>query len=300
MRVTILLLVLAFITFACSNKEKSVQSSADSTSTSLNMVAPPSLDSAIFIAEAAQFTDSKDVYTPLHLQRGKSSTEAFEKLDTLNVKNDGNVRRKSLSLAHAGNYFYLKGLDTVLLFDRSHQFVGKSFLKSVDYVDDSVESQFVAVYDLPKGADIAKGFAYCVSNQFPIKRVDNFEAQEINDTELNKKIAKVLKLGKADGWVMHHIKTMPSGNIYSIASKDTRSLIAETTSSGTTVLKEVNNEYHFGNMVPLPLHSNGKPLMLISYFFPETDGGGNFTAAFNGTAYHEVQYSRVPLKQLEP
>jgi hypothetical protein len=283
---------------ACSSKDTTQKSTADSVSNvNAAFIAPPTLDSALFIAEATYSPSSMEFFTPLHLQAGKENTEPYEKLDSTSVSTQGEVTRKELALSEANKYFYLKGLDTLSFFGADHKLIVKAPLSGVSYIEDGVSEDFVGVYKVPQGATV-NGTVYCVSNQFSVAKAPDFSAQEITDPELNKKIAKELKAKSADGWVMHHMKTMPSGTIYSIVTKETRSLIVETKPTAMSILKEVNNDYHFGNMIPLPISVNNKPLMLISYYVPETDMAGNFTAAFDGSGYHEVHYSRVPLNKL--
>jgi hypothetical protein len=295
---SIFTLSLVFLLLACSNKETSDQSDNSTSTAKIDFVAPPSLDTALFIAEATYSPATMEFYTTIHLQTGKEPAEPYEKLDSTTTQKNGDVTRKELPIAEANKYFYLKGLDTLSFYNKDHKLIANVPLTGVSYMEDGVSEDFVAVYKVQNPVTVTDNFVYCVSNQYPVKTVSDFSSAEVTDEALNKKIAKELKVKSADGWVMHHIKTMPSGNIYSIVTKETRSLIVETTPAGMSILKEVNNDYHFGNMFPLPMTVNNKPLLLISYYVPETDLSGNFTASFNGTGYHEVHYNRVPLNQL--
>jgi hypothetical protein len=293
-----LIITLAFIiTIGCASKDTSVQSNNDSLSVQSNVTeAPPLLDSAVFIAEATYASDTHEFYTPVFAK--KEGTDAYEKLDSTKATTSNGITRNTLSRNDAQQYFYLKGIDNVMLYDKNNQLIGNATLDRIDYVDDDTESEFVAVYKPATQVAPKDGFAYCISNEYTISRVPGFSSETLTDANVNSRIAKELKLNGTSGWVMNHLKIMPSGNIYSIVTKDTRSLIVETTPSAVVVLKEVNNDYHFGNMIPLPILSNGKPVLLISFYVPESDITGNFTAIYNGSVYHEVHYSRVPLKDI--
>jgi hypothetical protein len=98
--------------------------------------------------------------------------------------------------------------------------------------------------------------------------------------------------------VMHHLKVLPEGNIYSTVSNDTSSMLIETIERNPSVMQEGADDFYFGNITPLPVNVHGKPLMLVDFYVPETDITGTFVSAFNGTTYEAAAHNRIGIDLL--
>jgi hypothetical protein len=62
------------------------------------------------------------------------------------------------------------------------------------------------------------------------------------------------------------------------------------------ILNQQLNDYHYLNILPLPIHMNDKPLLLISAGYPSSDILWDYLAAFDGATYEPIDYNRIHAK----
>lgn len=310
MRYLIVFLVLVFF-FSCSNQEKVNQKTSGADSVvhqTLSQVLTDSSgtdtlfqilqttwalsDSAFFMGFANYFTSTQEFYVSLHAKTDSAYNYAEAKLDSTIYEEDG-VSRKRLGLQEGRSLFFLNGMDTILIFNRAHHIIAKTTLTHIEYFSDMISGEFVAVYKADRPVKMEGGPWYCMSAGIRPPFEPVFSSEEINDLDLNARIAKRLKSDLSKDWKMQHVRVMPSGSIFSTASVDTTSFLLETTEGKIRILKQVNNDYHFGQIVPVPVTVNDKPLILIAYYFPETDVEGYFLSAYNKGAYEPMHYNRL-------
>jgi hypothetical protein len=303
MRVRFIAIVtIGSFTFSCSPQSDSTPpiDTAIQDTTSLSRMAigtaATSMDSTVYIGAAGYFPDTKEFYIPLYYRLESDNYVDPEKLDSIISEKEGNVRKR-LPLAEAVKEFYLEEMEHVLLFNSDNEFLGRLSLKRVEYMEDQISSQFVAVYPAIKLAHNPDDLHYAVSANYSPLPKDSFDVEELEDVALDTAVLHGVNLAQSSRCVTNHFKVLPAGNIYSILSNDTVSLLTETIDNHTTVLQE-GDDFHFGNIMPLPISVYGKPIILVYYYVPETDVTGNFISAFNGTSYEGASYGRVKLDLL--
>jgi hypothetical protein len=64
------------------------------------------------------------------------------------------------------------------------------------------------------------------------------------------------------------------------------------------ILNEEKDNFHYLNILPVPIQVNGKPLLLISAGYPSSDVLWDYLAAFDGAAYQAMDYNRIHSKAL--
>jgi hypothetical protein len=306
MRYCVFLCLLAFVV-SCSTKEianqnintdtvKVVSLPIDTTfsDTLVHTLTSPwnPTDSAFFVGYANYFPTTKEFYVSLYAQTDSAFNEARANLDSV-IFNEDEVVRQRLSLQMGKKYFYLHGMDTVMLCNRSHQIIAKTVLSHIEYFADMISGEFVAVYKYDKPVKDEEGPWYCMSASYKQPIDKGFSSTAVVDQDLNARIAKRLKSDTTKDWTIQHVRIMPTGKILTTASLDTMSYLLETSEGKIRILKQVSNDYHFGNFLPLPFMINDKPLLLMSYSNPDSDLEGDFLFSYNGKTYEPVELNRM-------
>jgi hypothetical protein len=299
--------LLSFL-FSCSSKDRtnqdltSVESDVNNTlldtlSSDEEHVDPPNLDSTVYIGRVNYFEATNEFYIPLYYRVESNYNVDRNRLDSVVYKDnveDGVVRTR-LNREEAKKRFYLEGMDSLIIYGASHKKSSRIPIARVELLDQAISSEFVAVYPVSDGISQEGYPYYAIGTNGKVPVVENFSTQELSDIELNQKIIGNLKLKTSGIWVMHHIKVMPSGNVYSTVSDETHSYIVESTSDTSKVLKAETDDYRFDTVFPVPIMVKGKPLLLVSFSVPESDVTGDFVSYYNGTSYEVVNYNRVLL-----
>jgi hypothetical protein len=249
-------------------------------------------DSAFFVGYANYFPTTKEFYVSLYAKTDSAFDEARANLDSM-IFNEDQVMRQRLSLEKGKQYFYLNGMDTVMLCNRAHQIMAKTVLSHIEYFADMISGEFVAVYKYDKPIKHEEGPWYCMSASYKQPVDKDFSSTPVVDADLNARIAKRLKSDTTQNWTIEHVRIMPSGKILTTASLDTMSYLLETAEGKIRILKQVSNDLHFGNFLPLPFMINEKPLLLMSYSIPDSDVMGDLLLSFNGKTYEPVELNRM-------
>jgi hypothetical protein len=303
MRHLIISIVFVFL-FSCSVKETTTQNVADTinhgeivadtasfTTVSIRDTTKTS-DSVFFIGFANYFATTKEFYVSLYSKTDSAYEHATEKLDSIIYDEDAIVRKR-LPIAEAETYFNLQGTDTLLIYTRKHKLIALSTMTRVEHFSDMISGEFVGVYKIARPVNMDDAPWYCISAGFREPLVPQFSSLEVNDNDLDNRIAKRLKSDTLKNWTMQHVRVTPSERIYSIASLENESYLLETAEGKIRILKQVSNDYHFKYILPIPIMVNGKPLMIVSYNVPESDVEGDLLLAYNGNKYEPVDDGRA-------
>jgi hypothetical protein len=294
-------IILLVVAGSCVSKESATQeianspagdtlsSGRDSTNDHLS-----NLDSTILISYASYFSATKEFGVILHYQAGSDNFVDADKLDSTTYSSESLVRKR-LPIAEARKEFYLQGMDTVSFYNSKHIFITKAALTRVELIDEETSSYFAAIYKADKAIADETAIYYCVSSDFKGSFAPDFSSTEVNDAALNTRIIIALKLDASQNWVMYHVKVMPSGKILSSVSIDTQSFIVETSEQHVGIVKQVDNDYYFTTILPVPVLVNNHPVFLVSFSVPETDVYGDYLMAFNGKGHEAVEYNRLKL-----
>jgi hypothetical protein len=265
-------------------------------------------DSTYYIGYVDYFPDTREFYTALFYREGHEYPEEDlleSKLDSLIVSDDDWARER-LPMDEAKKLLVLSGLDTLLIFNRDHQAVCRCPLTRVEYLWNGMESYFIAIF---KANDDFQGQTeelYGVSADFPFDNMTRFMSEEISDASFNEYLIKTLNVGRDHDWDMRHYRVTPPTSTfsimstYSMESNEAQSYLTCFEKNSVSILNEEHDNYHFVNILPLPMQMNGKPLLLITAGYPSSDVLWDYLAGFNGTRYEAIDYNRVHLKEVSP
>lgn len=268
----------------------------------------PGFDSTFFIGYVDYFTDTREFYTTLFYREGREYPDddlLESKLDSVIVF-DEDWGRERLPFEEAKKLLVLSGLDTLLIFNRRNEPICRCPLKRVEYLWNGMESYFVAVFTSPSDFSGQSEELYGISAEFPDTGFESFYSEELTDTAFNEFLIKKLKISPARDWDMRHYRITPHEAMYSIMSSysmdlnEGRSYLTYFEKNRARILNEEQDNYHFLNILPIPVHVNGMPLLLISAGYPSSDVMWDYLAKFDGNRYEAIDYNRVHLNELSP
>ena len=103
---------------------------------------------------------------------------------------------------------------------------------------------------------------------------------------------------------MRHYRVEPHSSIYSILSSyspgtgDVMSYLALQENDAVQILNEELNNFQYLNILPVPIHMNGRPLLLISAGYPSSDVLWDYLAGFDGTGYEAIDDNRIHIQNI--
>ncbi len=260
-----------------------------------------SQDSSFYIGYVDYFPETKEFYTNLYYKKGHEypDEELLEsKLDSVIVLED-DWGRERLPMEEAKKLLVLSGLDTVFIYNRQNHLVCTAALTRVEYLWNGLESFFVGVFKSDSKFLQQTEELYGVSAGHSNLMRSSFASEEIHDEGLNKTLIEKLHLDPALEWDMRHFRMKPENRIYSVLSfysmdsNEGQSYLTSYENNDVKILNREINNYHFLNILPLPIEVNGKPLLLISAGYPSSDVLWDFLAGFDGTGYQAIDYNRI-------
>ena len=306
-----MVLTLSALTLACAHNDAGqayLKSPARSNPATGHPSENPSVpDSTFYIGYVDYFPETKEFYTALFYKDGHEypDEELLEsKLDSV-ISFDDDWGRERLPMEEAKKLLVLSGLDTLSIFNRKHQMISKSPLARVEYLWNGLESYFIAVYKSDGSLTAQTEELYGISSHYAGLIGNSFMTEEISDQKLNDFVLKKLKVSGPVDWDMRHYRITPPSSTYSIISSysmesnEALSYLTTLESDDIRILNEEVNNFHFLNILPVPIHINGKPLLLISAGYPSSDVIWDYLASFNGSAYDAIDFNRVNVKHVD-
>ncbi|HET9486398.1 MAG TPA: hypothetical protein VFO54_03145 [Chryseosolibacter sp.] len=266
------------------------------------------LDSTFYIGYVDYFPETKEFYTALFYKDGYEYPDEDlleSKLDSV-ILSDDDWGRERLPMEEARKWLMLSGMDTLCIYNRSHKLISRSSLRRIEYLWNGLESYFVAVYGSDGKLDEQTEELYGISAHYSSLLRPSFTSEEFADAHLNDYVVKKLNVSRALDWDIRHYRTAPPETTYSVISSYTMqtneafSYLTSLEKNTVQILnKEVNN-YHFLNILPLPIKTHGRPLLLISAGYPSSDVLWDYLAGYDGKSYETVDFNRVHVKTVEP
>jgi hypothetical protein len=312
MRIAMLLSLLG-IALGCAHKDpgkSNIKLSGRNATTAPEILNPEavdaSFDSTFYIGYVGYFPETKEFYTALFYKEGYENVdeEILEpKFDSV-IISDVDWGRERLPMEEADKMLVLSGLDTIYIYNRRHQLISKAPLSRVEYLWNGLESYFIGVFKCGGTVTEQAEALYGISYNYPGFNASSFSAEEIEDDKLNKSLIGKLNIDPAMNWNMRHFRTKPHEATYSIISSyamdsnEAQSYLTAIENSEVTILNQEFNNFHFLNILPLPMEVNDKPLLLISAGYPSSDVLWDYLAAFDGTTYEVVDYNRINPKAI--
>lgn len=281
-------------------------SGIDNENTDLQTAA--TFDSTFYIGYVDYFPETREFYTALFYQEGHEYPDEDlleSKLDSAIVF-DEDWGRERLPLDEASKMLVLAGLDTLAIYNRKHESICRCPLTRVEYLWNGLESYFIAVFQSDGTFPGQTEELYGISADFPRGNLTAISAQEITNSKLDHALLKRLNLSKVLPWEMRHYKISPADNMFSIVSSysmDTnlsQSYLTISENDTSLILNEEINNYHYLNILPVPVAMNGKPLVLISAGYPSSDVLWDYLAGFDGSRYEAIPFNRIHLRDISP
>jgi hypothetical protein len=313
MKRIIFVLGLLCISIACAHKDagKSVlklsgNTSAPEVTTAQEEKVNAYFDSTLYIGYVDYFPETQEFFTALFFKDGFDEPDEemlASKLDSL-IFSEEDWSRERLPMKEAQRMLVLSGLDTIYIFNRRHQLVSKATLSRVEYLWDGMEGYFIGVFDGDKEFSVQTEELYGISSHYLPLRVPAFSCDEIEDEKLNNKLLGKLHIDPFANWDMRHFKINPEKVTYSIVStykmnsEEGQSYLTELRNNEVKVLSQQTDDYHYLNILPLPMQVNNQPLLLISAGYPSSDFLWDYLAAFDGSSYQPLDYNRIHPKSL--
>lgn len=310
---TLMALCLISLTLACAHKDAGKglvklagRNSSPENENSGDFHSESAFDSTFFVGYVDYFPETREFYTAVFYREGYEYPDEDllqSKLDSV-IMFDEDWGRERLPLAEAQKFLVLSGLDTLAIYNRKHEQICRCPLTRVEYLWNGLESYFIAVFKSDGNFKVQTEELYGISGDFPMKHFAPFAAEEYADNNLNLQIMKRLNLSRSNAWDMRHYRISPPGSTFSIASSyemesnGSQSYLIFSEKDGTYIMNEEKDNYHYLNILPVPVHQHGRPLLLISAGYPSSDVLWDYLAAFDGSRYEVVDFNRMHLRDI--
>jgi hypothetical protein len=284
MRYLVLIIVLAFV--SCSKPSTTENKTAGDTTNQISAapVVETKIDSSgVYVGFANYFEETKEFYVSLYFADPNDEISNSDFGDSIVFKDGDGYLRKFIPMPLARKHFILHGLDTLRLYNVDHQHLGTANLLRVEYVEEMITTQYVAVYKFAHAYNDRYGPYYAISDRVGEKVEKDFSTIKLIDGALNAIVIGNLNLYRAD----------PSGRIYSTVNFGDQALIVETFNDDSKIMATETDGYHYGIALPIPIMLKGKPILLVSYHQSEGDASGDYVMAFSGDKFEAVKGARV-------
>lgn len=289
--------VILFFLAACSkpgSNENQVAAGdkADTTATA-SMTNNPG-DTIRYIGYIQKFEDNRSFYTDLHFVEG-FNYDLFNDIARMSDKvifKDQETTRIEIDVKKAGQFFNLTGFNTITIYNRDNQPLTTGRFSHIEYVEDQIESKFVAVFDVAN-PDISDHL-FCIGNMrgelSPIK----FSYHE--DEKVNSDLINYLELNTENLWGITHYQ-LDDQPTYSTVSADTTAYIVDTAGKTyQTVYKSKFSEL-ISQLTIISKKINGRHVLLTISGMPETDMGWSSLLVFNGMEYEVRDDHRIKVSE---
>lgn len=252
-------------------------------------------DSSLYVGEIFMFRETGELYTSVYFLEELVSDEVFDDLNTLAdslIYEDQEIRRRRIPISIARQYFSLWALDTLSVYKNGHR-VGDAKFVRVEYLDDVIESRFIAVFKPLGSFTVAEEPDYGISKGKHPYRTIPVTHEEIKDEQLTKNLIEIFVPDTVRVWDVSHTHIMPYHSIYSVISMQSRLLLVETHEGQSRILKDLKEDFFISDLQPLHLESNGKPILLLTMGLNETDMMWHSVAVFSGEEFVFTEGNRV-------
>jgi len=296
MKYALPLLLLIFTACSTSTNPGESKSASENDSTEIEDNATsskpesPTEGAALFAHLAGYFPTSNELYVSLNFKKDIEVNR--ERLamshDSLIYSNEEYTRvrvEKSLS----ERYFDLDRLNTLEVFNLTGETMGEASLVRVEYMEDMLFSQYIAVLKPSKSA-FSENESYVVINPVgrEIKKGWSFEKFE----SISFSNSVISQAGIKASYIMakSHLEIQPDNTTYSSISVTTEefkrtSYLMKSYDSTTEVIMEFSEDYIIDQLFGTPLVLNGRPVLLLQLGIPDTDVTWYLPAYFDGENY---------------
>lgn len=280
-----------------SDSTKAIRQVTDSDKNELPVLAKDVI--YIGFIEDFYFLDNKEVYVELYFINDNVSTEEYYQAiklgDSLIFSNDENVRTR-IPFEDAYKHFDIRGIDSISIFDKQGKFIETTSLKHIEYLEQNIAPQFIAVFETKRTLDFP-GDYYCVGNfNSPI---DNSTFHPSENPTLSEKIVSKYDLDQKyvdESYKSIHFIHNGQDSTISCLNSNESTVIVISHKDDISVLYKSNESENITNIIALPIQCNGLPLLLTESLKPESDVSWNSLLAFDGEKYAIQTRQKINIK----
>jgi len=254
-------------------------------------------DSTLFIGRVWYLQDTNEFYTSLSFKESvdeaKANREILSQLDST-ISKEYYLSRKVVDASVAKKYFDLEKFKRISIYTQEHQLVSNAAFKRVEYYEDMIDGMFIAVFDPGKIDEAFKSelIFYAVSLELQPYLIDKFKHEEITKSQLDKNIIKFIKYNKEGLLKSKHFE-IKQGNLDKVSILSIEDLenytynsyLLEHDGNRIKILKKLNGDYVFWDLLPVPYLVHEKPVFIVEIIIPDSDYTGYMLAIYNGTDY---------------
>jgi hypothetical protein len=176
-----LFFVLAFALLSCS-KSSTSENTSDTTQIALSTIDETKMNSpAVYVGFAGYLEETKEFYVSLYFKDIGDKVTPGDFGDSTIYDDGEGYFRKWIPLDKAREHFVLDGLDKLRLYNADHQLIGTASLLRVEYVEDMITSEYVAIYKFAHEHSDRYAPYYAVSDHVGDAFQKDFSSKEIND-----------------------------------------------------------------------------------------------------------------------
>lgn len=220
-------------------------------------------------------TRENDYYLNLSLQ----SESLWQSLDSLRALSDSiifeddEIRRTFIPLDIAETFVDLTKSDTFQLFTMDHRPVGTGHLHHIEYYEDLIESQFVAILKINDQAKDENLYGICGAPYF----LKDFAVIETFDEATVNSVNVIAGDSLTTSWAKDDVILKPDGDIFGFRSfrneGHEKSVLIKTEQETGVISKllEISNDYSILEIIPMPFTILDEPVFLLFLGVPETD-----------------------------
>lgn len=252
----------------------------------------------VYLNRVYYFKSTNEFYVSLSFNEGYSydSIRSIKtKLDTV-VFDDDEIRRTSISLELGRKYFDMSLLDEITVFDYSHNKVQESRLKRIEFFQDVMGDEFIAVFDCNLPQSQFEFYGISGANEF----TESFKSRKIDKNDLIKELKNEWGIKPQYDLTSSAVEmssfgtTLFSFAYYTFNNTAVTYIIEQKEDSVNTLLK-LEDEYYIWQLIPTSIIYKNKPILLLWVGIPETDIEWYTSAVFDGTNYQLTNSSRISL-----
>lgn len=294
-------MTITLITFACSNKDKSKSSNNDSLQKTPIETVKTKIDALnenvkyFGFIDKFYFSNENEVYVELYFNKEDINADEYKKIenlaDSLIYKDDENSRyRFPANLSQ--NYFDLRGLSKLKIYDNNNKFVSNADFVRVEYLNQNISPVFIAVYKTDK--KLKTDNLYGISNFKAEFEPTNYSITR--DTILTQKLLRKLNEKKPyDGLKNNgtHLYFNNSDKVLSIINSENFAYVVLTTSVDFKVLYKSYDYENISDIKVIPIMKNNFPYILTRNVKPETDVMWDQLLYYDGTKYSNSNRQRI-------
>lgn len=247
-------------------------------------------DTLSYVGYIGKFEDNGSFYTDLYFVDNFNYDlyNEITKLGDQSIFKDEETQRTRIEIEKAGQYFNLTGLTDIDIYNRENIKLTTGRLSHIEYVEDMIESSFVAVFQVDD-LNIFEPL-FCIGNSTDDLTKIDFSSHK--DEKLKSELIDLLKLNIDHIWRIEHYK-LSDQTIYSTLSADTTAYIIETINNEHKTLYKSKSSETINSLNVISKKINGRPILLTDCAMPETDMMWNSVLIFNGTDYEPSKNHRI-------